>query len=254
MNQMRLLLKKFSLSFSLAWITLNFTSNPTNVQAQRTISDTNQGFIQAESSREESVDFSGTGIPDKRTGGGTRRLGCPILDTPLTPLRPEYMGSTISEYPTFWVYVPYNSKQIQSGEFVLQDVEADTEIYQTPFTLSETPGIVRLPLPSNPQYSLKIGKTYLWFFKLFCNSQDKSVYVVVTGLIKRVPLNFSAQDYKTYATKGIWYDALTDLADKRRRTLDDVVLKENWTALLKAVKLENLAEVPLVECCTPEKN
>ncbi|MBD2181069.1 DUF928 domain-containing protein [Planktothrix sp. FACHB-1355] len=250
---MKLLVQKLSLPFSIAWITLNFTSNATTVQAQRTTSDTNRDFIQAQSSNQQPLDFSGTGRPDRRTTGGSRR-GCPSVDIPLTPLRPEYMGSTVSEYPTFWVYVPYNSNQIQSGEFVLQDEEADREIYRTPFTLRETPGIVRLRLPSNPQYALKIGKTYRWYFKLFCNTQDKSVYVFVQGLIQRVPLNSLAPDYNAYAISGIWYDALTDLADKRRRALDDAVLKENWIALLKAVKLQNLAEERLVECCTPEKN
>ena len=71
--------------------------------------------------------------------------------------------------------------------------------------------------------------------------------------MKRVKGNSNFQVYTDYAKKGIWHDALTDLAERRRDKPQDPKLEEDWKILLKAVQLEDLAEEPMKRCCTPEK-
>lgn len=195
--------------------------------------------------------------PSNRTAGGKR--GCENLDKQLTALVPVYgspdseivLGLTTAERPTFWFYVPYLPKV--SAEFVLQD-DAEQTVYQTPISLSGTPGIVSLSLPATSPL-LETGKLYHWYFNIYCQPQQPPIFV--DGWIKREFLSFalksqleqatSRQRIALFAAQGIWYDALTASA-----TLQYVNPKPtDWAVLLKAVGLENLASEPMVKCCQP---
>ena len=118
----------------------------------------------------DNIDFSGTGRPNTRIPGGTRDTYCPTVDPKMTALVPEEMGLTVSNSPTFWFYIPYNSQEVQTGEFVLQDEKGEKDIYRTTFKFSDTPGIVNLPLPENLPKSLEIERPYLWSLVVFCLS------------------------------------------------------------------------------------
>ena len=201
----------------------------------------------------DNIDFSGTGRPNTRTSGGTKNPDCPKVDPPMTALVPEDMGLTVSNSPTFWFYIPYNSQEVQTGEFVLQDEEGERDIYRTTFNFSPTPGIVSIPLPENLPKSLEIERPYLWLFLVFCNREDTDANVVLEGYVQRVKGNSNFQIYSDYANKGIWHDALTDLAERLRREPQEPKLKGYWKKLLKAAGLESFAEEPILSCCTPEK-
>ena len=105
----------------------------------------------------------GDAPPDDKTRGGTRP-GCPAVAKPLTALNPKYyIGFTVAERPTFWVYVPYSLTNQDSATFTLWDAQQQTKVYETTFPLTNIPGIVSFRLPENAP-PLAIGKIYRWDF------------------------------------------------------------------------------------------
>jgi hypothetical protein len=141
---------------------------------------------------------------------------------------------------------------------VLKD--GNNYVYKTKFSGREIPpGVVSLRLPST--VSLEASKNYDWYFLIYCDSQNKNKFVSVNGLVRRVerPDLKSQLDSATpqerlmlYATEGIWYDALNEIAERRRASPEDDNLKNDWASLLQSVGLEKLAPKPIVECCFSE--
>lgn len=175
----------------------------------------------------------------------------------LTGLVPVYgapnlelvLGTTAASNPTFWFYVPYPGPL--PGEFALQN-QAGQIVYQTPVFISGTPGVVSFSLP--PMVSpLEVGKRYHWYFNIYCQPQQPPIFV--DGWIRRVELNpaLTRQLENTtpkervtlLAAQGIWYEALTTAAELGRTDPSQT----DWTALLKAAGLGDLASEPKVECC-----
>lgn len=212
---------------------------------------------------QEPFDFSGDGRPGRRAGGGSRSP-CPSVDLPLTALMPATnWGKTVSERPTFWSYVPYSSQAVPVGEFSLQD-EQGRDVYRTPFTLPETPGLVSFSIPTTAA-PLEINQWYRWYFKLYCEPQKLSTSVFVQGWVQRVALTpalesqlkvTTPQEYTAYATHLIWYDALSRLAELRFTKPSDAALEQNWAKLLstKGIGLEQLHRQPLAGSATPDQS
>jgi hypothetical protein len=214
--------------------------------------------------------FPDEGDPKGRRRGGTsRREGCPNLKTPITALVPgeetngtSFFASTVAEHPTFWVYVPELPTNLRSGEFVLQD-EQENDVWRTPLTLPEKSGAIAISLPQNPQYALKQNSKYHWFFRVYCGDpQNQPEYIFVDAWMQRVALTpnlqrqletAKPQEYTAYAAHNIWYDAVTNLAELRRTNPGDRVLTQEWTNLLKAVDLEELAQAPIVQRYSPQQ-
>lgn len=261
MNPIKLVFQRLSFALSIIWGVANFTAYPTSVVAESSRLTTQTDSLQSKSLNQkeldpENLDFSGTGRPNNRTPGGSRPFGCPRVDRQLTALVPTEMGLTVSESPTFWLYIPYEFQNVQAGEFVLQDERGERDIYRTPVTLSGTPGIISIRLPSNLSEPLVIGQPYLWSFIVFCHSEDTEdtdANVFVEGYVQRVTVSSALQDYRDYANNKIWYGALNELAESRRRDLQNWQLKKDWEILLETVGLESLAQEPLLQCCTPER-
>lgn len=206
-----------------------------------------------------------TGAPGQRKAGGSR--GCLDVNVQntqskekvLTALAPEYsssqlvLGLTILMRPTFWFYVPYKSDSIYA-KFVLEDGNNQT-IYKTP--LKGTPGVVGVELPATTE-GLQIGKRYHWYFNIYCK-QDDEFLTSVEGDVERKSLDpiFQSQLDKAtpqqqvalYAANGIWYEALTTLANLRRTKAQDTLLASDWTSLLGSIGLQNIAAEPIVDCC-----
>jgi hypothetical protein len=215
------------------------------------------------------------GTPTGRRRGGTGRDGCPALNTPITALVPgeettgevqegnstkssskSFLAITVAEYPSFWIYLPDLPTNLRTGEFVLQDRDGN-DVYRSPITLPETPGIIGISLPSNPQYSLKTDQQYHWYFKVYCGALQKtSEYFYVDAWVQRVAMTpdlenklktAKSREYVVYADNSIWYDAVTNLADLRRTDLQNAMFKDDWTDLLKAVSLQDLAQAPIIQ-------
>lgn len=223
-------------------------------------------------SQSKRPDFPENGAPTGRRKGGTSRDGCTPLNTPITALVPgeeigdeskSFLTFTISEYPTFWFFVPELPKNAVLGEFLLQE-ENGKNIYKTSLSLPRKASIIGIKLPPhNSQSALKIEKNYQWYFKVFCgNPQQTSEYFYVNAWIQRVPLNSNlesqlkrtqSQEYTTYALNQIWQDALTNLATLHRSNPNSRIFTQDWTLLLKDVGLAELATAPIVELENEEK-
>ena len=196
----------------------------------------------------------------RRRGGASRCPDCSNYDLPVTALVPgeqsqSFLALTISEYPTFWFYVPYRLTAKHTVEFVLQD-DKDNYIYKTTFTPAVTPAGVMGIGTAAP---LEIGKQYHWTFSV----QDRSNFVFVQGLVQRLQPNANLKSQlesatlqeriSLYATHGIWHDAITALAELRRNSPQDAALTVDWIDLLQSVGLNNIATEPINQCCTPSR-
>ena len=217
--------------------------------------------------------------PGNRTGEASRSRGvCPRVTTPLTALMPVTQGTsggqnasttptttesvyglTVVERPTFWFYVPYPLTSSRPVEFVLQD-ENGNDVYQTQFTESGTvPGVVGLQLPPTVD-PLEVGKRYRWFFLIYCNPEEPTF---VEGWVERVELNPTLknqldqattpqQKATVYAEAGVWFEAVTTLAELRRQKPNDQALNAQWLELLQSVDLEAIATEPVTSVLNPE--
>jgi hypothetical protein len=217
------------------------------------------------------------GQPPNTAGAGTRTDFCPNENPegkmPLTGLmprnpltnRPVNQTLTVAANPTFFVYVPETTAE--SVKFWLFD-DQDNKVYETslqlPTVLSSdvssssvsTPGIVKVSLPAN--VSLETGKTYHWQFQLNCppNDGDASSNPLVEGWIQRTELSSDLktkieqatplEQAKLYAKARIWSEALMLAAQLRSSH------PAEWEELLKSVGLNEIAQAPLLECCTLE--
>jgi Domain of Unknown Function (DUF928) len=196
-------------------------------------------------------------ISGRRAGMGSRG-SCPAVASPLTALVPSQNGSglTTFEHPTFWFYVPYTKELANlSAEFSLED-SAGGDVYRQEMGLPPKPGVMGISLP-NTVTSLEIGKTYHWYLKVRCQQQTASVPVYVEGGIQRINLDSqvmqqlqatadSRQKIAIYAKEGIWFDALTLLAQIRFSHPHDASVEADWESLLQAVNLDNIATAPSV--------
>jgi len=228
----------------------NTTSPPTKVQSRRATS--------------------------RLRGLGTRE-GCPVVDKPLTAIvtpiptdadstaaetTETLPPATIADHPTLWFYVPYSPDARLSAEFTLID-EKENDVYKTTFPLKEKPGIIGLKLPETLS-PLEAGKRYYWVFSVICQPNNRSQDNFVYGDIERISPDSTLQaqlkkmsDPKAqsalYAEKELWPEALTTLAQARRRNLQDRTLQADWSNLLKSMNLNDIASEPLTSCCQVEE-
>ena len=234
---------RLSLVFAIVLGFISLTSYTKSVVADSSIKSIYAELIQAQSTRDKSIDFSGTGRPNEQTAAGSRGSCEGINDKELIALVPENEGRTltIAEYPTFWVYIPYEAKNIRYAELVLQNESKNQEVNRISYKLQETPGIVSIDVPQKPEHSLETSTIDRWYFRVVCNNENR---YAVGGFIKRVTVDSIEHNYDSYLDNHIWYDALNDLAERLRLAPQDLNLKQDWHDLMKAneVGLEQLAE------------
>lgn len=202
------------------------------------------------------------GLPGRREGGGTRggpMYVCPPEVQNLTALIPEKThGRTVSEHPTFLVYVPPLS-EAKNMQFTLLEFANDgsyEEVYVQKFQTSWTGGVMRVSLP-NYGPSLDVGKHYYWDFSISCNPKDSSGDVLVSGWIERIPESVTLQgDLAStresdrpalYVREGLWYDAAASLASLRMSEPENLSLVAKWRGLLASVNLSQIAGKRLVQ-------
>ncbi|MBX9258424.1 DUF928 domain-containing protein [Desmonostoc muscorum CCALA 125] len=205
----------------------------------------------------------GSGAPTgRRRGGAGRAPKCPRELNNITALVPALsevaikdskstLEATVSEYPTFWVYVPELPSNARFAEFVLQDIDNKKNIYSKNFLLSDQAGIISINLPNASEYSLKIGTKYRWFFTVYCNEEHtiSEEYFFVDSYIERVAINYNFQpnNYLAYAEHNIWYDTLTQLAQLYRDRPKDPTINRDWQDLLKSINLPDIYNIDFIE-------
>jgi hypothetical protein len=217
--------------------------------------------------------------PDITTGGGRRNDGQCSQDQPvaeeatnsqlltvLVPsvlVTPEFKQSdpspvsinfqlTVSENPTFLVYVPETSANVL--ELRVEDEEGQQVGETARRELTETPGIYRISLPETT-LPLDVGKDYKWLVSMTCQVGDPND-PFVEGLIRRVSPDsmltrsldqVSGLDQVTvYAEAGIWQDAIVNLAALRQTQSNNPEVVSAWQNLLQQVGLEDITDAPLI--------
>ncbi len=218
--------------------------------------------------------FGGSGLPGRREGAGTRGT-CLVggeQAVPLLPVIPEsQLGSTLEGYPTFFWHLPQS--KASSARFILYDRYRGQELYRTELSVAGAPGVASFRLPNDgsvkiPKTGLEIGKTYYWTVTLVCMNPidpgDRSGDLRIQGFVQRVtpPQGFQEKLRRAtdrdlpgiYASQGIWHETLTSLTKLRRDYPTDVAVQSDWASLMQGIKLEQLANVPVVSCCQVSPN
>jgi hypothetical protein len=203
--------------------------------------------------------------PGGRVRGGAKRsiAGCPTTKNNLTALVSftqeansviNVWGKTTVEHPSWFFYVPYTKNSPYGVEFVLQDQDSN-EIYKKAIALPEKPGVISVSLPTTSP-GLALNKQYRWFFTINCDQEKNAPPTYVEGVIQRVELNPVVvkelettellKRYAIYAQNGIWYDALTTLAQLRQKNPKDAKLQAEWQNLLGSIHLDDIAAEPIL--------
>ncbi len=195
-----------------------------------------------------------------RTAGGAQRGQCDLSVKPtLTVLAPSNnVVTTVSGNPTLFWYVPNTKAEL--ADFMIFDNQ-DEVVYKTTLALKGVPGVVKLSLPAT--VSLQPGTTYKWVFSLKCDLADPSGDAFVHGWLERTKLSREEvnklagvkdplKQAEMYAQAQVWQETLTILAQLRDNRPNDPIVNEAWNELLKSVDLEDIANQPLIECCTAD--
>lgn len=174
-----------------------------------------------------------TGTPQgNSTPTATRpQAMCKEKDKPLTAINANNSKDfTTSKFPTFWFYVPYNSQEIKSLEFLISNKAETKTIYETSVQLQDKPGIIKITIPQKQDYSLKINKTYRWYLNLKCEpSTENEPDQVVKGWVRREPAN---------SKEEIWHDYINNLAELYFSNQQNPEFNHHWNVLLKAIGKE----------------
>ncbi|QIZ72798.1 DUF928 domain-containing protein [Oxynema aestuarii] len=176
--------------------------------------------------------------------GGTCLLGDKQL-TPLIPVNSEEFSNlgTLSERPSFFVYIPPNQAWELKFEIVTENERQESEnVVGTPliFEVPDGGGVVRVVLPES--VSLQVGRRYQWSFVVVCDWEDPSRTIAVRGEIQRLtPAELSREKTPHFRLARIWYDALEASYELGQAG-----------KLLKLVGLGEFAEEPLISLTESE--
>lgn len=202
------------------------------------------------------------GAPQQATDGGSRGCGWQAGQKLLSPLIPsEAMAFTVSEYPSFFWYVPEPSELDESSSegrstvrFVLID-ENQNIVYQKKLS-APTAGIMSHKLSPEDAAPLAENQQYRWLVSMVCDAEDPSANPLIDGWVERIPVSEELQaqlDNATendrpsiYAREGIWHEALTSLAQLRHKNPNDETILSRWSEFLRSVNLGEFTEEPLI--------
>jgi Domain of Unknown Function (DUF928) len=202
-----------------------------------------------------------SGTPRTQTSGGASRQGgqcfsptgtAPTGAMALLPATTQAL--TVSERPTFFVYVPPTTAK--EASFSLQD-DGGELYFQTKVALPENGGAISISLPETAS-TLQVGKTYKWFFEIHCTARFDPDNPIIEGSVSRTSIDPALENQlsasptaldraQVYGKAGIWYDTISTLAWARQARPQDPALAQNWQELLKSVGLDEIADRPLVE-------
>jgi len=192
------------------------------------------------------------GAPQQTRGGASRGEVCgqPQADTAsqlvaLTP--PSGYGLTLKAHPTFFVYIPPTSTK--EAFFSLRD-ESGQVAYQATLPIAAAGGVMRIDVPDTAP-ALEVGKSYQWGIALLCSGRLRPDSPFITSWIQRsqpsgevahaVDAAPSLEQAALYGSSGIWYDALSTLADLRQQQPHDAALTTVWQNLLNSVELNSVS-------------
>lgn len=194
------------------------------------------------------------------TSAGKGEKSCPNrapdMLTALVPTQKinnvDYAGSkTQAARPVLWIYMPYAESDGLSFPVTLtiEDVNGKLIGRNDSLTLPEQRGVMRVRMPKKMP-DLEKGQLYKWTLTVGCNPVNQ-----ISGWIERtqeIPLGLGSplEQAKALEAAGLWYDALTLLANSRRNPSLGKRSEAAWQALLSdadpTVNLHHLAQKPIV--------
>jgi Domain of Unknown Function (DUF928) len=197
------------------------------------------------------------GVPGNRTVSAS--MSGNSCDLKLIALAPQFnantsgqiseksvWGKTTSPHPTFWFFVPETPRSTQL-EFFLQN-QQEEDIYRTSVPTPQQSGTIGVRIPTS-QAPLQLNQNYHWTLKakVPCGTSTPN-RVYVDGWVTRVNLPGVSQQNNSdsYAQKGIWYDAVTSLAQQRLQKPNDLQVEQDWSDLLESGNLQSIAKQPLL--------
>jgi hypothetical protein len=219
---------------------------------------------QAQSRKVRYIPPSNLDAPKVSASGITRSAGC-VDTTCFIALIPDLQVDnrpaplTISERPTIYLLAP----KIKKGKarFTLNEVDdklqKTTRVYRTTYIFQNEAGVVSLKLPEDAP-ALKPNKNYTW--DIILTEDDFSFAETVRGSVRRIePRPKLLQELETaknplekatlLAQEGIWFESLQALIEAQTDSPTNLEAKNEWTDLLKSVKLDRVIGQPLQTCC-----
>jgi hypothetical protein len=202
----------------------------------------------------------GDRAPRTSAGGASRDVStCGVANTNkafqqnVTPLLPtSNIGLTLAEHPTIFVYIPETNAK--SLFFSVQDAN-DNNIYQNSLQLPDKAGIIQIDLPSSLP-GLKADQKYKWSLAMVCTQDLEPDSPFVSGWIHRVSFRNNLKNSQNmavtldsaikFAASGLWYDALSTLAELRRSQPNNQTVAASWQDLLNSVGLNAIANEPVI--------
>lgn len=197
-----------------------------------------------------------------RRGGGSRGGVCDLPPDvpPLTALMPEtatwvegetarevVLSFTHSAAPELWFYLPYSLLATSRVEFTLKDAAGESlkrARLDTAATVPPAPSIIHVSL-ANLGLTLTPTADYHWYLTVGCEGGPP---IVVDGWIRYQPEGDAAQ--RSGNSDRFFVDSLSSLADAQWANPDDSSAQSDWQALLESVGLGDIAQTPLIDCCS----
>ncbi len=196
------------------------------------------------------VTFETPGRESPNTTSGASSRGEQYLVTALIPNTNH--GRTVSERPTFYIYMPLTS--VKQVFFSLQDEDRNS-YYQTTLPIANRKGIISFTLPDDAP-PLEVGKHYEWYFVTLEGKRLRPDSPSISGWIERIEpdrslvaqasAGTSLELAASYGRQGVWYDTLTTLVELKRSEPDNNNLISEWTELLEQVGLGDYAANPIL--------
>lgn len=183
---------------------------------------------------------------------------CKVTNKPLTAISANNgQDFTTSEFPTFWFYIPYSRQEINSLEFVVNNETETKTIYATSVQPLEQSGIIKITIPTNQDYSLKVNQKYRWYLNLKCKQNTKNEPdQVVNGWVQRIALDSRLkqdlvslvnQQYIAYKRHNIWHDYISNLANLHFNNPGNPQFNRDWNELLKTIQKEWVSQEKFVD-------
>lgn len=217
--------------------------------------------------------FSGqsAGPSSDRARGGSTRSGACRSEEPLISLMPVLRddkgnqivaGSTSSDHPTFWFYLPYSLTPNRPAELVVEEPDPQDSRYTQQRSIvrltQAQPGVISIRLPKT-EAPLAYDRFYSWKFVVHCNPLDSSEnqFVDVSMVRLTMPPSLAAQlekrsdldKAKLYLNAGFWDESITILGNLRRQDPKNPTIEAAWKNLLKTINLEDISAQPVDRCC-----
>ena len=206
--------------------------------------------------RANSVKVNYEGLPSNRRDGGSRG-NCMAKGkdfVALVPDRPVNLTASISSQLFF--YVP-QTEEPKTVEFVVRTKD-DQLVHEAFLKTTGQAGIMSVAIPDQVKDNLSESHgDYHWYLSMICDPNHRSRDIVLEGWIEHVELNKSVKERIELSTdlekshllqqEGVWYDALSVLAELKKSDSDLISIRAEWSQLLESIGLEELASEPLIK-------